>query len=108
MSDLPDQGFLDLDSMRLEYRMIGPHPSQSPTIVMLHEGLGCVGLWGEFPQALAAATGTGVFVYSRAGYGQSSLVALPRPLDFMVREARAVLPNVLDAIGFRRGLLLGH
>ena len=58
--------------MRLEYRMIGPRPDAAPTIVMLHEGLGCVGLWGEFPEQLAAATGAGVFVYSRAGYGKSS------------------------------------
>ena len=55
--------------MRLEYRMIGPRPDEAPTIVMLHEGLGCVGLWGDFPDKLAAATGAGVFVYSRAGYG---------------------------------------
>src|SRR5205085_5140304 len=54
------------------------------------------------------ATGAGVFVYSRAGYGQSSPVKLPRPLTFMHDEARAVLPRLLEAIGFRRGLLLGH
>ena len=68
---LADQGFLDLASMRLEYRMIGPRPDQAPTIVMLHEGLGSVGLWNDFPDKLAAATGAGVFVFSRAGYGQS-------------------------------------
>jgi pimeloyl-ACP methyl ester carboxylesterase len=105
---LPDQGVLELGAMRLEYRMIGPRPDAAPTIVMLHEGLGCVGLWGAFPEQLAAAPGAGVFVYSRAGYGQSSPVTLPRPLSFMHDEARAVLPRVLDAIGFRRGLLLGH
>jgi pimeloyl-ACP methyl ester carboxylesterase len=49
-----------------------------------------------------------VFVYSRAGYGQSSPVALPRPFTFMHQEACEVLPKLLDAIGFRRGLLLGH
>ena len=49
-----------------------------------------------------------MFVYSRAGYGQSSPVTLPRPLTFMHDEARDVLPRLLDAIGFRRGLLLGH
>jgi pimeloyl-ACP methyl ester carboxylesterase len=108
MIELADQGFLDLGQMRLEYRMIGPKPSLAPSIVMLHEGLGCVGLWGDFPQHLAAATGAGVFVYSRAGYGQSSPAALPRPLSFMHDEARQVLPKLLDAIGFRRGLLLGH
>ena len=69
---LADQGFLDLGDMRLEYRMIGPRPDAAPTIVMLHEGLGCVGMWGKFPDKLAAATGAGVFVYSRAGYGNSS------------------------------------
>jgi pimeloyl-ACP methyl ester carboxylesterase len=106
---LADQGFFDLgQKMRLEYRMIGPRPDAAPTIVMLHEGLGCVGLWGDFPDRLAAATGAGVFVYSRAGYGKSSAVALPRPLSFMHAEARDVLPRLLDAIGLRRGLLLGH
>jgi pimeloyl-ACP methyl ester carboxylesterase len=105
---LASEGTLDLGSMRLEYRMIGPHPHVAPTIVMLHEGLGCVGLWGDFPDKLQAATGAGVFVYSRAGYGRSSPVKLPRPLTFMHEEAREVLPKVLDAIGFRRGLLVGH
>ena len=75
---------------------------------MLHEGLGSVGLWGDFPDRLAAATGCGVFAYSRAGYGASSPVKLPRPLDYMHVEALEVLPKLLDAIGFRRGLLVGH
>jgi pimeloyl-ACP methyl ester carboxylesterase len=105
---LSEEGFLDLGAMRLEYRMIGPRPDAAPTIVLLHEGLGCVGLWGAFPEQLASATGAGVFVYSRAGYGKSSLVTLPRPFTFMHDEAKVVLPEVLDAIGFRRGLLLGH
>src|SRR6266571_5143572 len=105
---LADQGFLDLGPMRLEYRMIGPRPDAAPTIVMLHEGLGCVGLWGDFPDRLQAATGAGVFVYSRAGYGRSSPVQLPRPLTFIHEEAREVLRKVLDAFGFRRGLLVGH
>jgi len=108
MTPLPDQGFLELDDMRLEYRMIGPQPHTAPTIVMLHEGLGCVSLWGDFPDKLAAATGAGVFVYSRAGYGKSSPVKLPRPLTVMHDEARDVLPRVLGALGFKRGLLLGH
>src|SRR3990172_3742445 len=88
--------------------MIGPRPEAAPTLVLLHEGLGCVGLWGDFPDKLQKAAGCGVFVYSRAGYGQSSPVALPRPLSYMHDEARAVLPRLLDAIGFQRGLLVGH
>jgi pimeloyl-ACP methyl ester carboxylesterase len=105
---LDTAGMLGIGSSELEYRMIGPMPDAAPTIVMLHEGLGSVGLWGDFPDKLAVATGSGVFVYSRAGYGASSPVPLPRPLDYMHTEALEVLPRILEAIGFRRGLLLGH
>ena len=108
MTPLADRGMLDLGDQQLEYRMIGPRPGAAPTIVMLHEGLGCVGMWGDFPERLAAATGAGVFVYSRAGYGQSSPVTLPRAITYMHEEAASSLPRVLDAIGFRRGLLVGH
>jgi pimeloyl-ACP methyl ester carboxylesterase len=96
------------DGKRLEAVAYGPPPDEAPTIVMLHEGLGCVALWRDFPPRLAAATGWGVFAWSRAGYGRSDPVALPRPLDYMTREARSSLPAVLDAIGMRRGILLGH
>ena len=105
---LAQSGFLLIDGADLEYRMIGPAPDAAPTIVMLHEGLGSVGLWNDFPEKLQAATGCGVFAYSRAGYGASSPVTLPRPLEYMHIEASDVLPKVLDAIGFGRGLLLGH
>jgi pimeloyl-ACP methyl ester carboxylesterase len=97
-----------IDGRRLEAVCFGPPPGAAPTIIMLHEGLGCVALWRDFPRALAAATGFGVFVFSRAGYGQSDSVPLPRPLDYMTREAIDVLPQVLDAIGFKNGVLLGH
>jgi len=101
-------GSLKIGATDLEYRHIGPSPAEAPTLVMLHEGLGSVGLWGEFPDKLAAATEAGVFVYSRAGYGASTPVTLPRPLTYMHSEALDVLPALLDAIGFRRGLLVGH
>jgi len=102
------QGFLRIGKSDLEYRMIGPAPDQAPTLVLLHEGLGSVTLWGDFPDKLQEATGAGVFAYSRAGYGASSPVKLPRSLDYMHREALDVLPTLLDAIGFRRGILVGH
>src|SRR6202158_2022841 len=108
MTALATTGILRIGTSDLEYRMIGPAPADAPTIVMLHEGLGCAGLWGDFPDRLAAATGAGVLVYSRAGYGASTTVALPRPLDYMHIEALDTLPKLLDQIGFRRGLLLGH
>ena len=105
---LPDTGFLELDPLRLEFRMIGPRPDAAPTVVMLHEGLGSIELWGTFADDIAAATGAGVFLYSRAGYGRSPAGKMPRTISFLDEEAREVLPRVLDAIGFRRGLLLGH
>src|SRR6476619_609996 len=105
---LPDSGHLTVDDASLEYRMIGPRPGAAPTTVMLHEGLGSVTTWGDFPHKVAERTGSGVFVYSRAGYGKSSTITLPRPLDYMQREATQVLPRLLDAIGFRRGILFGH
>ena len=108
MQELPPTGVLTIGASDLEYSMIGPAPGQAPTIVMLHEGLGSAGLWGDFPDRLQAATGAGVLVYSRAGYGASSPVTLPRPLDYMHVEALEVLPKLLEAIGFRRGVLLGH
>jgi pimeloyl-ACP methyl ester carboxylesterase len=103
-----DEGFLELAPLRLEYRMIGPRPNEAPTIVMLHEGLGSVGLWGAFPEQLASATGAGVLVYSRANYGKSSPGTLPRSVKFMDEEALDILPRVLAAIGFERGVLFGH
>ena len=105
---LAPSGFLSIGATELEYRMIGPSPADAPTIVMLHEGLGSAGLWGDFPERLQAATGAGIFLYSRAGYGASTPTKLPRPVDYMHNEARDVLPKLLDQIAFRRGLLLGH
>src|SRR5437588_7216901 len=108
MTALPTSGFLTIGASDLEYRMIGPAPDKAPIIVLLHEGLGSAGLWGDFPDKLQALTGAGVFVYSRAGYGASTPVTPPRPLDYMHIEALDTLPKLLDEIGFRRGLLLGH
>lgn len=99
---------LIVQGKQLEYQCYGPAPDQAPTVVMLHEGLGCAALWRDFPRKIAEATGWGVFVYSRAGYGQSDLADLPRPLDYMTVEATNVLPDVLDAIGLQHGVLLGH
>ena len=106
--DWQEKGFLTAAGKSLEYACCGAEPSATPTLVLLHEGLGSADLWREFPAQLAAATGFGVFAYSRAGYGQSDLADLPRPLDYMTREATEVLPAVLDAIGFSRGVLIGH
>ncbi len=106
-TDAP-HGAVVADGKRLEAVAFGPPPETAPTLVMLHEGLGCVALWRDFPEKIAEATGLGVFVYSRAGYGRSDPVDLPRPLDYLTREARSSLPQVLDSIGLRRGVFVGH
>lgn len=99
---------LVVSGVTLEYACYGPTPDQAPTIVMLHEGLGCAALWRDFPQKVAERTGMGVLVYSRQGYGQSDPVQLPRPIDFMTREAVDVLPYILDQAGITRCILFGH
>lgn len=77
------------------------------SLVLLHEGLGSISLWRDFPGKLAARTGLGVFAWSRRGYGRSSPATLPAPLDYMQREA-VLLPRVLDAAGIGRCVLVGH
>lgn len=92
----------------LEYACWGPPPGDDLTVVLLHEGLGSVAQWKDFPEKLTAETGLGVVAYSRAGYGGSDPVTLPRPLDYMTREAEEVLGGVLDALGIGHCILLGH
>ncbi len=102
------KGTLEAGGRALEWRALGPSPLEAPTLVLLHEGLGSAGLWRDVPARLAEATGWGVLAYSRAGYGASDPATLPRPLDYMTREALQVLPEVLNAVGFQRGVLFGH
>ena len=103
-----DRQFISVEDTLLEVRTWGSGPTESTTIVLLHEGLGCIDMWRDFPEKLATRTGCGVLAYSRAGYGRSSPCALPRPLDYMEREAADVLPRIIDAAGIERVILAGH
>jgi pimeloyl-ACP methyl ester carboxylesterase len=85
----------------------GPNP-KVPTIVMLHEGLGSVAHWKDFPSCLAEATGARVFLYSRYGHGRSDALMEPRPVSYMHHEAQVVLPEILRKAGIERPVLLGH
>ena len=102
------EGRMRVAGSALEYACWGPMPDQAPTLVMLHEGLGSVAQWRDLPARLAAVTGFGVLAYSRAGYGASDPVSLPRPLDYQTREAEDVLGPVMDAAGIEHAILLGH
>lgn len=99
---------LNIGGKKIEANWHGPKPDRAPTFVLLHEGLGCVAMWRDFPQRLAERTGCGVLVYSRFGYGQSDPVTLPRPLTYMHDEALRVLPRVLDAAKIEKAILAGH
>lgn len=93
----------------IEYAWIGPAADDAPTIVFLHEGLGCVEMWRDFPQDLANATGCGALVYSRTGYGSSSPVAVaPRSTRYLYDEAEIALPALLAAFSIERCILVGH
>ena len=93
---------------RLECAWLGPPPDAAPTLVFLHDGLGSVGLWRDFPAALCAALGCGGLVYSRLGHGGSDTGALTRPASFMHDEARGPLPWLLERFQVGPHALVGH
>ncbi|MBI5904668.1 MAG: alpha/beta hydrolase [Deltaproteobacteria bacterium] len=92
----------------IEYAWHGPGPADAATLVFLHDGIGCAATWRDFPAALGRETGCGALVYSRAGYGGSDPVPLPRPLTYMHEEGFSGLPELLDALGVREAFLVGH
>jgi pimeloyl-ACP methyl ester carboxylesterase len=101
-------GFVTAGGHRLEYQLIPAHQINRPTLVLLHEGLGSVAMWRDFPARLAAATGCRTLVYSRYGYGQSDPLEAPFGTDYMHREGREILPAVLAALEIEDPVLLGH
>ena len=100
--------FVDVDGARLEVERIDVGRAAASPVVMLHEGLGSVAMWKDFPHRVAHAVNRDVVVYSRAGYGRSSPAKLPYAVRYMHDEALAVLPRLLDACGIGRPILLGH
>ena len=102
------RGFVEAGGARLEFLEYAPVRTDAPSLVLLHEGLGSVALWKEFPAELARATGARVIAYSRQGYGRSTPIDGDRAVDYMHREGREVLPVVLDGLGVRDPILVGH
>jgi pimeloyl-ACP methyl ester carboxylesterase len=96
--------------LRIEYEWVGIDAAGAPVLVFLHEGLGSVAMWRDFPSRLCQAVGARGLVYSRPGYGRST----PRPPDekwtpdFMHRQAREVLPALLSELGVDTPWLFGH
>ncbi len=100
--------FTEAASRRIEYERIDVGQTGRPTLVLLHEGLGSVAMWRDFPGRLAHATGCNALVYSRYGYGNSDPLREDRPVRYMHDEALIVLPELLDRLGIDRPILVGH
>jgi pimeloyl-ACP methyl ester carboxylesterase len=93
----------------LAYEWLGEARPGSPTLVFLHEGLGSIRQWRDFPARVAAATGCRALVYDRYGYGQSDVLAEPRrTVRFMHDEALGALPELLKSLAVDRPVLIGH
>jgi pimeloyl-ACP methyl ester carboxylesterase len=99
---------IEIDGKRLETEWHGPPPEEALTLVFLHEGLGCVSMWRNYPSRLAVATGCSALVYSRLGYGRSDACSLPRSVSFMHHEGLNILPALLDLAGITQCVLVGH
>jgi len=103
--------FADLGDRRLRFRRLSPQRGdglERTTLVFLHEGLGCIEMWRDFPQRLCDATGCGGVVYDRTGYGRSSPWPSDPGLGYMEIEADLVLPRLLSALAIEDCVLVGH
>jgi pimeloyl-ACP methyl ester carboxylesterase len=92
----------------LEYRLIESSTHDAPTLVFLHEGLGSISLWKDFPERIAAACNCHALIYSRYGNGFSDVLNEPRQIDYMHREALDALPELLDRLSIGSPILFGH
>src|SRR5580765_2291860 len=97
----PEFKFLTVDGKQLETLRYSP-AGKGATIVMLHEGLGSVAMWKDFPERVAEATGCGVLVYSRYGHGKSQRLAEKRSGDFMHYEAKFIRPQLFHQLDLQR------
>src|SRR5258708_16780837 len=90
----PEFKFLAIDGKRLETLRYAPaRTGAGATIVMLHEGLGSIAMWKDFPERVAETTGCGGLVYSRYGHGKSDRLAEKRPVSFLPPEPKMALPH---------------
>ena len=100
--------FLIIQGHRIEYELIPGTDPRGPMMVFLHEGLGSLAMWKDFPSRCVRATGCEALVYSRYGYGESDPLEGPRGVDFMHDEGLKALPELLDKLGIEQPILFGH
>src|SRR5690625_7353946 len=101
---MKDIKFITIGGHRLEYRILPSGDDDAPMVVLLHEGLGSISLWRDFPQKLAAATGCPLLVWSRHGYGRSDPLTGPRKVNYLQDEALLALPELLEKLAIARPL----
>jgi pimeloyl-ACP methyl ester carboxylesterase len=104
---------IEVNGVRLEMKRIPGEAAAGAPLVFLHEGLGSVAMWRDWPGALCRATGRAGVVYSRRGYGESDPIPDVRGAgrlqpDYMHREAIEVLPALLEQLGIAKPVLVGH
>ena len=107
MSASSPSAFVNVRGRSLEYRRIAA-AVDSPTLVFLHEGLGSISQWRDFPARIAEETGLPAIAYARYGHGQSDVLRQPHGVDFMHREALESLPEFLCQLDIERPILIGH
>ncbi len=100
--------FVSVGGLRIEVERIPAGVPGRPALVFLHEGLGSVAMWRDFPARVAHACGCDAVVYSRVGYGRSAPLEGPRGVRYMHDEALVALPDVLRAAGVVCPVLVGH
>ena len=99
---------IQVADVRLEFTWVGrTRQSKEPVLVFLHEGLGCIAMWRNFPEQLCHALDMPGFAYSRAGYGGSDGIELPRPITYQEDEAKVLVDN-LNALKIERAIHIGH
>jgi pimeloyl-ACP methyl ester carboxylesterase len=108
VSDALIKSTVTINGIDLEIGSLAGAAPNAPVIVFLHEGLGSLSTWREFPARLAAMTGQGVLVYSRHGYGRSTVCEAGFAPDYMHREALETLPALLDHFEIASPILYGH
>lgn len=96
--------------IRIKQIMHDPEMQQDlPTITLLHEGLGCIGMWHDFPEAIALATGLDVLIFDRFGHGNSTMLTSGKiDHDYIDRESFDHLPEILDLCHINTTILFGH
>jgi pimeloyl-ACP methyl ester carboxylesterase len=100
--------FAAVDGRSIEYNWIEPAGESNATLVFLHEGLGSISLWRDFPESLCRKARCRGLVYSRWGHGRSDRIDCPRSVRFMHEEAQSALPALLGSMGIRAPILIGH